>query len=101
MDPCCCIPLKNLLDDAGRRGVSALVRHTDTGINFLLQSRGIDFTDEPKLHPVDLDLSINISCDIKIRFCPFCGRRLQELIDTSPEYFDKLAQEHGKFHSRS
>lgn len=93
----CCPGFRNLLDEAGKRGLAVLARKRSDGIVFLLQSRGVAFDDEPKLRPVPLELSINIASDIGLRYCPACGRKLQELVDKWPDYFEKLAKEHEKF----
>jgi len=44
-----------------------------------------------------LDLKINISSKIRLRYCPFCGRTLAELIQGSRTAFEKLADDHAKF----
>ena|SRR6266516_3175506 len=99
MEKMCCAGFKNLLDNAGQRGVAALAQHTNEGVGFLLQSRGVAYEDEPKLKPEPIDLIINIACTSGLRFCPACGRRLKEFADAWSEYFEQLAKEHEKFHS--
>jgi hypothetical protein len=89
----CCSGLQNLLSNAGQRGIAVLVRRTSDGISLMLQSRGIAFNDEPKLRPVPMDLDINVSCSVGLRFCPFCGRNLEELVKASPRPFEKLADD--------
>jgi hypothetical protein len=70
---------------------------------FLLQSRGVSLEDEAKLRArsggklFDVDVTINLSAQLGIRYCPFCGRRLEELLHENREFFQKLAQEHEKF----
>jgi hypothetical protein len=95
----CCPGFQHLLDAAGQRGIAALVRRTHDDIGFLLQSRGIAFGDEQKLKPMSsTDLVINLEFTIGLRFCPFCGRRLGELVEASPEEFEKRAGDHKKFY---
>jgi hypothetical protein len=57
----------------------------------------VAFEDEGKLQPAPIDLKINIACSSGLRFCPFCGRRLEELIRESPEFFCDLAEAHKRF----
>jgi hypothetical protein len=92
----CCPPLQNHVGAAGNRGLSVLVRRTCEGIRFLLQSRGIAVEDVDKLRPVpgSPDLKINIAYDAGLQFCPWCGRRLQELVEIAPEAYDDLAKTH-------
>jgi len=68
---------------------------------FLLQSRGIAFEDVAKLrgNPNAADMKVNISFDIGLQYCPWCGRRLQELVEALPEAFDELAEKHKLFHA--
>jgi hypothetical protein len=87
-----------LLDNAGQRGIAALVRRTPRGNKLLLQSRGIAFADEPKIRPMAIDLSISVSCSVGLRYCPFCGRSLDELVAASSSEFARLANDHEQFH---
>jgi hypothetical protein len=52
MNEACCPGFQNLLNNAGQRGMVALVRQGFAGIDFLFQSRGIAFDDEQKLRPI-------------------------------------------------
>jgi hypothetical protein len=94
----CCYGFQNLIDNAGKRGIAALVRPTHKGIEFLLQSRGIAFDDESKLKPSSNDLIVNVEFTIGLRYCPFCGQSLEELVKESPEKFAKLADDHKGFY---
>lgn len=93
----CCTGFKNLLSHAGERG-NAVVVWIDSGreLRFLLQSRGISYEDEPKLKPAKMDVVINISAEIGMRYCPFCGRFLEELIKRHRDFYANLAKEHAK-----
>ena len=46
-----------------------------------------------------LPLYINISSTVGLRYCPSCGRRLQELVDAASEEFAELAKIHKDFES--
>jgi hypothetical protein len=95
----CCPGFQNSVANAGRRGIATLVKETADGVVFVLQSRGIAFEDESKIRPVSdaPDIKINVSCTTGLRYCPACGRRLQELVQASPQAFQELAEKHRKF----
>jgi hypothetical protein len=78
-----------------------LAHKTPTGIVFLLQSRGIAFEDVSKVHPTPgaPDIKINVSSEVGLQYCPMCGRRLQEMIEASPQVFGDLAAKHKKFYT--
>lgn len=98
----CCPGFENSVANAGQRGIAVLAKKTSEGVVFVQQSRGIAFDDESKIGPMPgaPDIKINVSCTMGLRFCPVCGRRLQELVETSPRAFEELAQKHKKFLAR-
>lgn len=98
----CCPGFENSVRNAGQRGIAALAKRTCDGIVFVLQSRGIAFGDESQIGPMPgfPDIMINVSCTTGLRFCPWCGRRLQDLVEASPRVFEKLVQKHKKFLAR-
>ena len=93
----CCVGLQNLIDNVGQRGISIITRKTCDGTKFSLQSRGVKFGDESKMQPPSVDVMLNLSCSIGIRFCPFCGEELQKVVKRTPKYFEILAEFHEKF----
>jgi hypothetical protein len=95
----CCAGFQHLVLSAGQRGLACLVIQRQEGNAFCLQSRGVAFEDEHKLRavPEAPDFKINISSESGLRFCPFCGRKLQDLVAANPEAFNFLAEEHRKF----
>jgi hypothetical protein len=94
----CCTGFRNLLSCVGERGHAVIACEVSPGqVRFLLQSRGLAFGDEKKWKPVPIDVKINVSAEIGLQFCPFCGRKLEELVHESPEFFNNLAKEHAKF----
>lgn len=94
----CCTGLQHRVTDAGQSGIAILIVDTPEGIRFRLQSRGIAFEDEPKLVPMPgaPDIRVNIACETGLQFCPFCGRRLQDLVNARPKAFADLAERHKK-----
>jgi hypothetical protein len=68
---------------------------------FLLQSRGIALEDVSKVHPMPgaPDIKINVSSEVGLQYCPWCGTRLQELVEASPDAFDDLAEKHKMFYT--
>lgn len=97
----CCPGFQHSVEAAGVRGVAVIVVNTLGKTRFLLQSRGIDFDDVGKLRPRPdaPDIKINIACEIGLQYCPACGRKLEELITTSPDAFEELAKKHKKFYT--
>jgi hypothetical protein len=94
----CCNGFQNLVASAGKRGLSALaVEVTHGTIAFLLQSRGLASGDETLWKPVSIDLKINVCSETGIRFCPFCGRKLEELSNLASEAFAEIAREHRSY----
>jgi len=97
----CCTGLRNLLACAGERGMAAVVwLDSSSEPRLLLQSRGVSFDDQTKLRPADVDVKVNLSAEIGMRYCPFCGRLLEQLINDHREYYRKLAMEHEKLMSQ-
>ena len=95
----CCPGFQHRITDAGQRGIAVIVIRTSDGIRFRLQSRGIAFEDERKIRPVpdSPEIKINIAEECGLQYCPFCGRRLQELVEASPRPFEELVEKHKKF----
>jgi hypothetical protein len=93
----CCDGFRNFLSLAGERGLAILAREDSSGhLRFLVQSRGVAYDDEPKLRPFPIDVSINIASVMGLRFCPFCGRELDDLVEEAPDFFRELAVQHKR-----
>lgn len=94
----CCSGFNNFLSLAGQRGSAILAYEKSPGhIGFVLQSRGLAFGDEAKWTPISIDVMINVSSEMGLRFCPFCGRKLEELVRECPDFFTTLAKDHKRF----
>lgn len=94
----CCTGFLNLLSCVGQRGHAAVVWADSSGeLRFLLQSRGLSFDDKSKLKPAPVDVVINLSAEIGMKYCPFCGRLLEELINEHPKFFRNLSKKHEKY----
>ncbi len=93
----CCSGFENLVSYAGDRGHSIVVwlNHKQEPC-FFMQSRGFPFGDEKKFSAVDInvDVKINVSAEIGIRYCPFCGRLLEEMVNDNLSFFVDLAKQH-------
>ena len=100
-DNFCCVGLKNLISDAGKRGLAVLADKVAKRDVLCLQSRGVAFDDLPKIQAVVVDYKINLATDGVISFCPHCGRRLEDLINASRPFYEELAAKHEKFLARS
>lgn len=96
----CCDAFENLIRSAGGRGLAVLVRSTDDGIKFALQMRAIAFADERALPKGTMAVgpqNLALSGSMVIRYCPSCGKRLDELVTTNAELFVELAAKHSRF----
>ncbi len=94
----CCTGFRNMLACAGERGNAIVVWVDSAGeLRFLHQSRGVAFEDEPRLKPAEMDVVINISAEVGMRYCPTCGRLLEELVAEHRDFYANLAKEHEKF----
>jgi hypothetical protein len=100
----CCDGFKNLIGDAGQRGMSVLVYQTFSGeFRFALQSRAISMEAEILLTQTPTTLPIKgnmtISANIVLNYCPFCGSKLRRLVTRSTKkHFQALAAEHKSFY---
>jgi len=61
------------------------------------QSRGVAYKDESLAYSVPRGFVINKSSTVNIQYCPFCGRRLSDLVNASVAEFAKLANAPRKF----
>jgi hypothetical protein len=93
----CCIVFENIVKSAGERGLSILIKKLGDKLCFCLQSRGIAFPDVEKIRSGGPDMMINISAEQCIKFCPYCGKRLDKVINANLDHFEKLAAQHKKF----
>ena len=94
----CCTGFRNMLACAGKRGNAIVVWRDSSGeLRFLHQSRGVAFEDEPSLKPAEMDVVINISAEVGIRYCPSCGRLLEELVAEHRDFYANLAKKHEKY----
>lgn len=93
----CCHGFKNLIENAGHRGLAAvvLVRYRGNKLGFLLQMRSVELEDEGALGPKHpLPVRLTISSSTGLRYCPFCGYRLEKLLKQSPAAFEELSRKH-------
>ena len=92
----CCPGLQNSIQAAGQRGMAIIVVNTLGKTRLLFQSRGIAFDDLGKMRPMPdaPDVKINVSSEIGLQYCPWCGKRLEKLLNASPEVFAGLAERH-------
>jgi len=96
----CCNALENLINSAGERGFAILVSAHPDGIKFSLQMRSMAFIDEKAFPSSPLPMlptNLSLSGSIRIRYCPSCGRRLQELVEKDIKCFSNLAEHHKEF----
>ena len=71
----CCVAFKSAFEAAGERDFAIVVDHFLEGYAFIFQHRALEPDDPgPKNHPGP----ISIVSQVHIRFCPWCGRSLQQ-----------------------
>ena len=90
----CCQGFANHVAAAGSRGIALLVESGSSGIGIILQSRGVSFADQGRAETIGGDVTINIATDVGVRYCPWCGWHLEQLIAAAPEAFAELAKRH-------
>lgn len=95
----CCHGSQNMFREVGQRGVALIVRLNFEGDpRVALQSRGVDFDEIPVLESSPVrEFSINVACEIGVRFCPFCGSRFEDVIRRNLELYLDLAKTHEKY----
>ena len=98
----CCHAFTNLIGNAGQRGLAVLVCATDAGLRFALQMRAVTAADEAMIAKNKQPLAsfpqhATLSESMRIRHCPSCGRRLDELAAGDPKLFEKLAEDHRPY----
>jgi hypothetical protein len=101
----CCDGFRNLIGEAGQRGMSVLVYERPGGFRFYLQSRAVSKTDEVRLAeiraPLPVEGNITLAATMAVRFCPICGTELRRLVTPSTlRKFRALAEDHKKIDER-
>ncbi len=79
----CCQNFKELMLNAGEKGFSAVPLHENDFLFFLLQYRSEN---------VKVKEGIIKIADIGIKYCPFCGTELAEIISNNQAYVAHLAK---------
>ena len=94
----CCHGFKGLLDRAGQRGPSVIVvQKSPSQLKFRLQSRGIAHEDQTEFKKIVIPIAVNFETAVTIAYCPYCGRRLEELLEATPAEYADLAAKHEDF----
>ena len=93
----CCNRLESAVDNAGQRGIAVVIRRVPEFFIYYLQSRAVTFGEEARLVQQRLEQRINLVYTMGIGFCPWCGKRLDDLAEALPELFNKLANQHEAF----
>lgn len=99
----CCSRFDDFLLEAGKAGYSVIVRRLGDRIGFFLQSRACDFEQIDKIvngPRVDASLSpctIRLAAATRIRYCPYCGRELSQVIESWGEHANELASRHKPY----
>ena len=97
----CCEGLRNSVAHAGNSGLAViLISDTDGVLRFRFQSRGCDHAAIEQMRsfvdslPAPLRHNaprVNIVAETGLQYCPWCGKRLAELIEHDRDAFRALA----------
>jgi hypothetical protein len=90
----CCAGFQNHITLAGERGLAILVKRIANGLAFEFQSRGVAYEDQSKLHPIPIEMNINIASSVGLRYCPWCGAECRKMLESAPDFFSQLARKH-------
>jgi hypothetical protein len=71
----CCLGFKGNYEDAGARGVAVIVDVVDGNPKFALQFRAVDIHKEELIQS---SVPVSLTCNIGMRFCPWCGVDLHQ-----------------------
>jgi hypothetical protein len=93
----CCDRLESTIANAGQRGIAVVVRRVPAFFIYYLQSRAVTFGEEEKFVQERSEQRVNLVYTMGIGFCPWCGRRLDDLAEAAPEVFAELARRHDAF----
>lgn len=98
--PVCCDGFESLLQSAGERGLGALVVDVGGVLEFRLQSRGVAHRDVVSVARPNINAPerwLNVSQSTGLRFCPFCGVRLERLLRANTQHYQELARTHAHY----
>lgn len=93
----CCHSFKGLIDTAGERGHSVIVVRIQNRLIFRLQSRGLAHRDLANFRKISIPIEVNLLLTVTVAHCPFCGCRLQKLLDATPAEYSDLAMKHEPY----
>jgi Zn ribbon nucleic-acid-binding protein len=91
----CCATFESKVNDAGSRGLAFLAGKAGSKKRFIAQSRGVAFSDEGIMPAIGV--AVNISSEVPIGFCPFCGTNLESFIEAYSREFEALSKQHEQF----
>jgi hypothetical protein len=81
----CCVMCRELLESAGKRGLSIIVYEADIGPVFFLQARALDNGTQL---PATSD-PVSAEMEVAIKFCPWCR---SNLVRTYRRFVPELAR---------
>ena len=81
----CCDILRDVITGAGQNGISVVVNNLGDGSFFMLQYR-----------QKDISQGASNVCEQGIQFCPWCGTKLQTIIDNHPKEVEELRKQHER-----
>lgn len=94
----CCDALNWLISYAGKAGLSVVVRKLGDAPAFAIQARACHADQEGRFahlpKGVELPQPLRIAVQTGIKYCPFCGTRLADLLDDRSVEVSRLIEAH-------
>lgn len=100
--PLCCGVLCGMIENAGQRGLSAIVVTGAGGkLGVRMQSRGIDSdVDLAQALVPDCRIGVNVCSEVALAYCPFCGTHLEGVLLRNSSTILALAERQGRYRVR-
>jgi hypothetical protein len=95
----CCEQFQWHVEEMGKRGLSIVLKSRGDFTFFCLQSRGCDYEHAKLLEGKNLgiDRQINVATQIAIKYCPFCGTKLEDWLFHNRTEAQKLINRSEQF----
>jgi hypothetical protein len=98
----CCHTFKDLIANAGKRGLSVVVGEIGGRVSFTLQSRSIAYNDLARVKTAQSQFpeNVTLAVGLMIQYCPSCGRNLDELAVEQVANLEQLACDHSRYQDK-
>lgn len=97
----CCKQFEELISEAGQAGISIILRRLGSDIGFFLQARSYHHDQEDKAlglpRAPEPPRPFYMQIQQGIRYCPFCGKSLKDLVSPDSNEIDRIVDMHRKY----